>query len=59
MPIEDPSVEWDTASSRYIAVARLTVEPQTAWDDAHSPGIEDELAFDPWHTLAAHRPLGA
>lgn len=59
MPIEDASVEWDTDLSPFIAVARLVVPPQTAWDAATSPGQEAALSFDPWHALAAHRPLGA
>lgn len=59
MPIEDASVEWDAALSPHIPVARLIIPPQTAWDEAVSPLAEAELAFDPWHALAAHRPLGA
>ena len=59
MPIEDASVEWPQEQSPFIAVATLHVPPQVSWDDAESPGIEDRLAFSPWHALQAHRPLGA
>lgn len=59
MPIEDASVEWPQELSPFIAVATLHVPPQVSWDDAESPGIEDRLAFSPWHALQAHRPLGA
>lgn len=59
MPVEDASVEWDQELSPYVTVARLTIPPQQAWDEAHSPKLEDEIAFSPWHALAAHRPLGA
>lgn len=59
MPVEDASVEWDQALSPYVAVARLVISSQTAWDDDHSAAQEDEMAFDPWHALVAHRPLGA
>lgn len=58
MPIEDASVEWDASLSPYVAVARLVVPPQPAWDD-RSARLERELAFDPWHAIAAHRPIGA
>lgn len=59
MPIEDASVEWPEQLSPFIAVARLRVEPQTGWDERRSPALDDELSFNPWHALAAHRPLGA
>ena len=59
MPIEDASVEWPQEQSPFIAVATLLVPPQVSWDDTESPGIEDRLAFSPWHALQAHRPLGA
>lgn len=59
MPIEDASVAWPEELSPYVAVARLSVPRQQAWDDYASPQLEDEIAFDPWNCLAAHRPLGA
>jgi hypothetical protein len=58
MPIEDASVEWDTGLSPYLPVARLTVGAQASWTGADSEREEQALAFDPWHALAAHRPLG-
>ncbi|MEE7561195.1 catalase family protein, partial [Xanthomonas sp. Kuri4-2] len=59
MPIEDASVEWPQSLSPYRAVARLRIAAQASWDQGLSPQREDELAFAPWHALAAHRPLGA
>lgn len=59
MPVEDASVEWDEQLSPYVTVARLVIPPQSAWDDSSSPQVEDQIAFTPWHALAAHRPLGA
>ena len=58
MPIEDASVEWDQEESPYVTVARITVKPQAAWSIERENHIDDELAFSPWHGLAAHRPLG-
>ncbi|MDY0960958.1 MULTISPECIES: catalase family protein [Massilia] len=58
MPIEDASVAWPQDLSPYVAVARVTLAPQTSWD-AGSQRLEDETAFDQWNCLAAHRPLGA
>lgn len=59
MPIEDASVEWPEERSPFVAVARITVAPQQAWNDALSHEMDDGLAFSPWHGLAAHRPLGS
>ena len=59
MPVEDPTVVWDEQESPFVAVARLTVEPQVAWQHGASERREDALLFTPWHCLDAHRPLGS
>lgn len=59
MPLEDASVVWPEDESPYIAVARISVMSQQAWDNRTSPAKEDALSFSPWHGLAAHRPLGS
>lgn len=59
MPLEDASVAWPEELSPWQTVAHLIVGQQAAWDPSASPQAEDKLAFAPWHTLAAHRPLGS
>ena len=59
MPLEDPSMEWPEKLSPFIAVARLRIPPQVAWSEDKSKSIDDGMSFNPWHSLAAHRPLGA
>jgi hypothetical protein len=59
MPIEDASVEWPQDLSPYVAVARLRAGPQRAWSEALSRQVDDAMQFNPWHALAAHRPLGS
>jgi hypothetical protein len=59
MPIEDASVPWPEDQSPYVAVARITVQPQTAWSEARSAAVDDGMSFSPWHGLAAHRPIGS
>jgi hypothetical protein len=59
MPVEDSSVEWSTEISPFVAVATFTVEPQQTWSEARSMVGDDQLAFSPWHGIAAHRPLGS
>ena len=59
-PIEDASVEWKPADSPWHAVARITIPKQTlegATGNAREQAI-DAMAFNPWHALAEHRPLG-
>ena len=59
MPIEDASVEWPESDSPYVTVARLRAGPQAAWNDALARAIDEGMQFNPWHALAAHRPLGS
>ena len=58
MPIENAAVVWSEEMSPYRPIARITVEPQTAWSEARSSVVDDGMQFSPWHGLAAHRPLG-
>jgi hypothetical protein len=57
MPIEDATVEWPEQESSYRTVAHLLLPRQNIeflrMDDAYT-----NLAFNVWHCLAAHRPLG-
>ena len=57
-PVEDATIEWKEADAPFVTVATLEVAPQTAWSPMESTRTEDALAFNVWHGLAAHRPLG-
>jgi hypothetical protein len=59
MPIEDASVEWDEKLSPFVTVARLRAAPQAAYNDQLAHAIDDGMQFNPWHALAAHRPIGS
>jgi hypothetical protein len=59
MPIEDSSVVWPEELSPYVAVARLRVAPQQAWSEQLSRLVDDGMQFNPWHAVAAHRPIGS
>lgn len=52
-PIEDGRVDW---SSPFVTIGRLTIPKQAA--QATNAQVE-ALAFDPWHALEEHRPLGS
>jgi len=57
-PIENASVDW---SSPYVDVGKLVIAKQDATSERGKRLGErgDKLAFDPWHALVEHKPLGA
>ena len=59
MPIEDSSVEWLEEESPWVTVAHLRALPQAAWSDDLAKAVDDGMQFNPWHALAAHRPIGS
>ncbi|HEX8615607.1 MAG TPA: catalase family protein [Telluria sp.] len=59
MPIEDSSVEWPEEESPWVTVAHLRALPQAAWSENLSKAVDDGMQFNPWHSLAAHRPIGS
>lgn len=57
MPIEDTSIEWREQDAPFETVARITLPPQ----DFDTPALNlqcDNLSFNPWFGLEAHRPIG-
>lgn len=57
MPIEDASIHWDETAAPMQRLAILTIPPQ-AFDSEAQLAACDALNFNPWHSLAPHRPLG-
>ena len=57
MPIEDASIEWPEEMSPFIPVARITIPGQVFSSPAQFT-FARQLAFNPWHSTAEHRPLG-
>lgn len=57
MPIEDASVEWPESESPYRTVAHLLL-PRQEIELLRQQATYQNLAFNVWHALAAHRPLG-
>lgn len=58
MPVENAAVEWPEDLSPYLPVAKITALPQETYSPARRVYVDDGLSFNPWHALAAHRPLG-
>jgi hypothetical protein len=59
MPIEDSSIPWPENQSPYVAVGRITAQPQDALSDANAKSMDDGMSFSPWHGIRAHQPLGS
>lgn len=56
-PVEDPTVEWLESDAPFRKVATLHI-PRQEFDSPEQREFAESLSFTPWHTLAAHRPLG-
>jgi hypothetical protein len=56
-PIEDASVEWPVHDSPYHRVGTIRI-PRQRFDDADRARRGEQMAFNPWHSLIAHTPLG-
>ncbi|WP_223487660.1 catalase family protein [Pseudomonas sp. A-RE-19] len=57
MPIEDTSIEWRERDAPFETVARIKLPAQ----DFDTPALNlqcDNLSFNPWFGLEAHRPIG-
>ena len=57
MPVEDATVEWPESESSYRTVALLLI-PRQEIDSEQQKATYRELAFNVWHAIADHRPLG-
>ncbi|GAA2518882.1 hypothetical protein GCM10010423_08850 [Streptomyces levis] len=58
MPLDRATVRWEESLSTPVRVARLTLHRQ----DVGARGQDtygENLAYNPWHCLAEHRPVGS
>ncbi len=57
MPIENNAVLWPERLSPRVSAATLRIPPQTFTSRAQMD-FARRLSYNPWHTIAEHRPLG-
>jgi hypothetical protein len=57
MPIENNAVLWPEELSPRVSVATLRLPRQT-FDSPAQMEFAKKLSYNPWHTIAEHRPLG-
>ena len=55
MPIEDPTVTWDSPFEK-LATIRI---PKQICDTPERREFGDNLSFNTWHCIEEHRPLGS
>jgi hypothetical protein len=57
MPIENNAVLWPESLSPRISVATLRI-PRQFFASTAQIEFEKKLSYNPWHSIAEHRPLG-
>jgi hypothetical protein len=57
MPIENNAVLWPEKLSPRVSVATLRL-PRQQFDSPAQMEFAKKLSYNPWHTIAEHRPLG-
>lgn len=57
MPIENNAVLWPERLSPRVSVATLRL-PKQKFDSPAQMAFAKKLSYNPWHTIAEHRPLG-
>jgi Catalase len=58
MSVEDSRVEWKEAEAPFHKVATITI-PAQEFATAARDRLAENLAFNPWHGVPQHRPLGS
>lgn len=58
MPLDRATVRWEESQSQPVHVATLIL-PRQNIDALGQAGYGENLAFNPWHSLAAHAPQGS
>jgi hypothetical protein len=57
MPIENAAVLWPERLSPRVSVATLRILRQS-FDSPAQMDFAKRLSYNPWHSIAEHRPLG-
>lgn len=57
MPVEDATIAWSEKDSPFVPVARIKV-PMQSFDSPAQNDFCEDLSFNPWHSLPAHKPVG-
>jgi hypothetical protein len=58
MPVDDPTIVWDERKSHFTKVATIVIAKQV-FDSEKQMDFAEDISYNPWHSLHAHKPLGA
>ncbi len=58
-PVENLTVVWDEAETPFLPLGRLEIPKQKVDAPRVIGGKCETASFNPWRTIAEHRPLGA
>lgn len=58
LSIEDATSTWTDELSNYVSVAKITIKAPQEMHSAATLSQCEKMAFNPWHALADHQPLG-
>lgn len=56
-PIENASALWDETRAPFQKLASIRI-PRQKFNTPEMDTLAENLSFDPWHSLLAHKPLG-
>lgn len=59
MPVEDASIDWPQDQSPYQVLGKIVLPAQDSFSPARRVFADDVLAFNPFHCLPEHLPLGS
>lgn len=57
MDVEDAAVEWTPAV--FIDLAKIEIPQDQDINDPERDAVCENISFNPWNSLAEHRPAGA
>jgi hypothetical protein len=57
MSVEDYTIEWNEQQAPFHEIATIRI-PKQNFQTPELDNLGENLSFNPWHTLAEHRPLG-
>jgi catalase len=57
LSVEDVITEWDQKTAPFVPVAKIDIHQQK-FDTAEQNLACENMSFNPWHALPAHKPLG-
>ena len=59
-PVENPTVEWKETDTPLVPLGRLIIKAQDLTDPEtlKQEAVCEQFVWNPWHALAAHRPIG-